>query len=189
MTNRFFTDVITAQQSRERARRELQAVASQVLSRSKRVIFKLQRGENTEAASDLKDIGGMIVAGKKIVGRDAALSHEGVWRAALEEATEAMLFERFLLKGSLDGLKLPTDDPEILVGGMSDFIGELARFAVLRATEGDDAAVERFYAMAESIIEALLQLDLTGGLRSKFDQAKQHLRKLEDIRYDMSERL
>jgi hypothetical protein len=29
-------------------------------------------------------------------------------------------------------------------------------------------------------------MNLTGSLRNKFDQGKQHLRRLEDIRYDLS---
>jgi len=189
MAKNIFTDVIAAQHHREHVRRELQAIAAQVLSRSKRAIFKLQRDDMAEAAADLHEIRKAIDAGKKLTSKDSALANEGVWRAGLEEATEAILFERFLVKGSLDSVSLPSQDPDIVIGGMSDFVGELARLAVLRATDGDDASVDRFYAIAESVIETLLQLDLTGSLRSKFDQAKQHLRKLEDIRYDMSSRL
>ena len=35
-------------------------------------------------------------------------------------------------------------------------------------------------------MDFLLQMDLTGHLRTKVDQAKQHVKKLEEIRYDLS---
>ena len=73
-----------------------------------------------------------------------------------------------------------------MIGGISDAAGEIARYAMLRATARDIKEVDRLYAVAFSIVEMLLALDLTGSLRSKFDQAKQHLRKIEEIRYDLS---
>ena len=78
------------------------------------------------------------------------------------------------------------DDPEIYLGGLSDITGELVRRSVLHATDGDHETVERIFEDVRRVVELLMDMDLTGGLRSKLDQAKQNLRKLEEIRYDLS---
>jgi predicted translin family RNA/ssDNA-binding protein len=182
------SSVIKTQRQREQARRDLQAAAGRALSASKRAIFQLQRGDMAGAKTGIASALAEINTTKKSVAKDPQLLAEGTWRAALEECCEAIYLERFLSHGNLDGAVFPTEDPEILIGGMSDFVGELARLAVLRATEGDGESVEHFHDIAQTVIETLLQLDLTGSLRSKFDQAKQHVRKLEDIRYDLSGR-
>lgn len=189
MQNVKLEQITLAQQKRESDRRALVSLSGQALSAAKQSIFKLQRKDSAGAAADLSRVEQLLREAGKICRRDNGLSHEGVWRAAQEEACEAILVYDFLVKDKLMASKLPTDDPEILVGGLSDFTGELARYAVIKATEGDRAMIEKSYAVALQIIEALLRLDLTGSLRSKFDQAKQHLRKLEEIRYELSRRV
>ncbi len=180
---------VLRQQERERARRELQDIAGRALSASKRSIFSWQRGDRREAESLLREARASFDHIKPLVKQHPALAQEGVWRAAQEEYCEAQFVHEFFSTGTVGKLTLITQDSEILIGGLSDFIGELARCAVLRATDGDGASVDRFYDAAKEVVALLLQLDLTGSLRSKFDQAKQHLRKLEDIRYDLSRRV
>ena len=88
---------------------------------------------------------------------------------------------------------LPTQkdelDPDILIGALSDVVGEYVRRAVMFATDGDRKSVEKLYEESKIIVGFLTSLDLTGSLRSKGDQSRQHLRRLEDIRYDMSRRV
>lgn len=181
--------IVKLQLKRESDRRTLIGVSGQALSGAKQAIFKLQRNDHVGATADLERVNQQLSQGKKICQGDSGLAHEGVWRAAQEEACEATLVHDFLIKGKLAVSKLPCEDPEILIGGLSDFTGELARYAVIKATEGDKATVEKLYAVTVKVVETLLQLDLTGSLRAKFDQAKQHLRKLEDIRYELSRRV
>jgi predicted translin family RNA/ssDNA-binding protein len=188
MKQTVLSSIITRQRRREQDRRELIAVAGPALSASKRVIFKLQRQDVAGAAAELEAAQRQFAIGFRLCRRDAALLDQGVWRAAQEEYSEALFMYDFIVHGSIGVSKAITDDPEILIGGLSDFTGELARYAVIKATEGEHEMVERFYCMAEKVVASLLSLDLTGSLRAKFDQAKQHLRKLEDIRYDLSKR-
>jgi len=79
-----------------------------------------------------------------------------------------------------------TDEPDILVGGLSDLIGEFVRLAVKRAIDRDKKSVDKLLEMSNELIEFMLALDATGALRNKIDQARQHQRRLEDIRYDLS---
>ncbi len=170
-------------------RRELQHCSAEVLSSSKRSIFALHREDSVASKREFLVAEQAIQAGWKIVAEEALLAQEGSWRAAREEYTEAALLAEYLAKGSLQTHPDKDKDPDIFIGGLSDFLGELVRLAVLAATRGDRAPIEQFYQDAVELMDFLLQMDLTGHLRTKVDQAKQHVKKLEEIRYDMSLRV
>lgn len=189
MTIKHLSHIIEQQKQREENRRALTGISGKLLSLSKQVIFKLQRNDHDDAANGLKQAHGIFLEGSALCKKDFGLLHEGVWRAAQEEYCEALLVSSVLVGGKLVLKSLPTNDPEILIGGLSDLTGELARFAVIKATEHDHETVERLYVISQEVVEMLTQMDLTGSLRSKFDQAKQHVRKLEDIRYQLSLRV
>ncbi len=169
-----------------RLRRELQQSAAEVLSASKRSIFALHREDPAASAKELEVAAEAIKRGWKIVKEEKLLAQEGSWRAAREEYAEASLLADYVKKGSLQTHPDQDQDPDIFIGGLSDFLGELVRLATLAATRGDRAPIERFYKDAVELMDFLLQMDLTGHLRTKVDQAKQHVRKLEEIRYDLS---
>ena len=57
---------------------------------------------------------------------------------------------------------------------------------MLAATERNLKEVERLHKLVRQAVEFLLHLDLTGQLRQKFDQAKQNLRKIEEIAFNVS---
>lgn len=183
-----FQNILNRHRERARRRRLLHEYASTLLTNSKRSIFALHRQDIEAAKSALDEATVALKQGTVLCRQDRALEDEGAWRAALEEHCEASLFYAFVTRGALTAKSVPTDDSEILIGGLADFIGELARMSVLKATDGDREAVESMYAMAREVVEQLLALDLTGSLRAKFDQAKQHLRKIEEIRYDLFRR-
>lgn len=170
-------------------RRELQHCSAEVLSASKRSIFALHREDAAGSGEELRLAGEAIGRGWKVVGQEGLLAQEGAWRAAREEYAEASLLAEYLKKGSLQTHPDKDHDPDIFIGGLSDFLGELVRLAVLAATRGDRAPIEQFYQDAVELMDFLLQMDLTGHLRTKVDQAKQHVKKLEEIRYDLSLRM
>ena len=64
--------------------------------------------------------------------------------------------------------------------------GEMLRYAIKSATERKFEMVEKCFATAEEIIGELVDMDLTGYNRQKFDQAKGALNKLEQVRYEVS---
>ncbi len=168
------------------SRRELQQVASEGLAASKRAIFAFHREDQVAAEEQLALAEARLGTGAAIVKKVPKLAQEGSWRAAQEEYAEADLLRQYLEKGVLGKVTAIADDPEIYLGGLSDITGELVRRSVLHATDGDHETVERIFEDVRRVVELLMDMDLTGGLRSKLDQAKQNLRKLEEIRYDLS---
>lgn len=180
--------ILIKQKTLSLARRELAALSSEILSGSKRCIFAFHRDDVGGAQAERKAAQQKIEQGRTLLKKHPLLSEEGSWHAAREEFAEADFLAQYLTEGKIKTFSDKSGDPEIFIGGLSDFVGELVRQAVLLATRGEGERVERMYQDAQEVIAFLLQMDLTGSLRTKTDQAKQHLRKLEEIRYDLSMR-
>jgi len=64
-------------------------------------------------------------------------------------------------------------------------IGELVRYATNQAAAGKFSAVAKTKKLAEDIMGQLIDFDMTGYLRTKYDQARGHLRKLEQMAYEI----
>ena len=64
--------------------------------------------------------------------------------------------------------------------------GELLRYAIKSATEKKFEEVKKCRLAADEIITELVDMNLTGYNRQKFDQAKQALHKLEQVLYEVS---
>ena len=64
--------------------------------------------------------------------------------------------------------------------------GELYRYAIKSATARDFEMTKKCYGYAQEIIGELIDMDLTGYNRNKFDQAKQAVQKLEQVIYEVS---
>ena len=63
--------------------------------------------------------------------------------------------------------------------------GELTRKAVLRAIDKKFKDVDFLVAGIREVIAELLKFNLTSYLRTKYDQAKNNLRRAEEILYDV----
>jgi len=178
-------DIAKKKRAYESARASLNQHAQLALRTSKRAIFAFQRNDSVNGGKLLDEASASLHSAAIIVRKRPDMAAEGSWSAALEEYTEAVAFASFL-SGKLALPDETADDCDAILGGLADAAGEIARYAVLRATERDRESVERGYQTVLQIVDLLASLDLTGNLRSKFDQTKQHLRKIEDIRYDLS---
>lgn len=171
-----------------RSRRLLQDISAQSQRLLKQAIFSLQRNDAGAARKLLKEASDAISKGSRLVVRIPRISSEGMWRAALEEYCEAVFFERAATGSPLFAPISVTKDTEILIGALSDAVGEMVRLAVKSVIDGKVSEVARLYELAEETVGFILSLDLTGSLRSKVDQARSHLKRLDDIRYDVSQR-
>lgn len=169
-------------------RRSLQGLSTEILAASKRAIFAFHRGHIEVAREELEGARTRLVEGWSLIEAEPLLRFEGSWRAAREEYTEAHFLAQYLESQKIDLFEDQEQDPDIFIGGLADVVGELVRQAVLLATKGEVRSIEEMYGAAQEIVEFLLQMDLTGTQRTKTDQAKQHLRKLEEIRYDLAMR-
>ncbi len=180
-----FKNVEKLKKSNDQEKRALDQIANDLRKTAKVAIFALQRGDARKAEVDLAQAEKYLAKCQSLIKKNSSLANESAYRSALEEYAEAVFF-----KGYLSGeVFIPTEiskDPEAVIGGLADLAGEVARYSVLRATEHDAKSVETAHEIVLKIVDWLAILDLTGSLRSKFDQTKQHLRKIEDIRYDLS---
>ncbi len=168
-----------------KARREVQVLSNEALNRSKRSIFAFHRDDVDGAESLLQEAEALFAQCDKKLKKMPHLADEGTYKAALEEYAEAQLYAQYRKSGSFGEVKRALD-ASIYLGGLCDATGEVVRFAVRRATQGDIEAVRHAYATVEAVVDFLLQLDLTGHLRNKFDQTKRNLRSLEQMLYELS---
>ena len=94
--------------------------------------------------------------------------------------------DQYLEKKMIGKLSKIKVDPDIFISGLCDVPGELLRYAIKSATEKNFGEVKRCREAADEIIGELVDMNLTGYNRQKFDQAKQALHKLEQVLYEVS---
>lgn len=188
MLNRaFFEPLKQIHTFRARERRSLQECAGQILSAAKRSIFATQRSDAKMAANELKTCVEYLKKGKSLIKKFQSLENEGMWRSALEEYAEASLYAMVMGGKDIGAVReIAPDDAGTYVGALSDLTGELTRSCVLVATERNLKEVKRLSGLVREVVAFLLEMDLTGSDRQKFDQAKQNLRKIEEIAFDLS---
>ncbi len=172
----------------EAARRELIGVSNNALSKAKQAIFALHRDDEKEAARLLREVEFTFSELEKRFKKIEGLRWEGAYRAALEEYVEAKLFFEFMHAGKVVEIKTVPLDADSYFAGLSDLTGELTRKCVQRATEGRTKEVEKLVEAVRAIVGELIKFDLTGYLRTKYDQAKQNLRRIEDVLYEVKMR-
>ena len=167
-------------------RRNLIKASGDAQHLAKKSIFALQRDEK-EVANECLDKSFALLESlvKKYQGEEDIFD-EGAFRAALEEYVEARLFMSFLQGKDIGPVdELPVDS-DLYVSGLCDVPGEIVRYAIKSATERKFEVVKKCYDVSEAIINELIDMDLTGYHRQKFDQAKQALNKLQQIVYEVS---
>lgn len=173
----------------ETARRELIGVSNTALSKAKQAIFALHRDDEKEAARLLREVEHTFAGLQKVFKKVDGLRFEGAYRAALEEYVEAKLFFEYMGRSNLryagDWISQHRLDADTFLAGLSDLTGELTRKCVQRATQGHMKEVEKLAKAVRAIVGELIKFDLTGYLRTKYDQAKQNLRRVEEVLYDI----
>jgi len=170
----------------QEARRALIGTSNEALSKSKRAIFALHRDDPKAASDLLGQAQKLFKTAERGFKKFPALQYEGAYKAALEEYAEALLFEQYLRTGKLGKIDERAMDPYVYLAGLTDTTGEMVRYAVRQVTLGNVSVVGEVYAAVEMVVEYLLDMDLTGYLRTKFDQAKKNLRRLEGMTYDLA---
>ncbi len=186
LDRQFFSGLKKKYSAYNSERQELIKVSSDALTSAKEAIFAFHRGGMEEGSTRLRSC--IQFLGKAALKFKAIpeLSSEGSYRAALEEFVEASLFEKFLQKKQIGEVKAPGLDEDVYLGGLFDMTGELVRYAVLKATERNYKEMERAYDVLKTVSGEIISMNITGALRSKYDQLKQSVRKMEEIRYDLS---
>ncbi|MBN2884362.1 hypothetical protein JXE04_00325 [Patescibacteria group bacterium] len=169
---------------REKERRQIISRSNDVLFQAKKTIFALQREELKEGEEKIKAMEDLLKKMEKDFGF-IRLREEGAYHAAAEEYVEAKTFAAIISDKNITeikGIKLGYDS---YLGGFCDLIGEMVRYATNRAAKGKYETVAEMKEKGEAIMSNLLDFDLTGYLRTKYDQARGHLRKLEQMAYEI----
>ncbi len=169
-------------------RRKLFAVSDEMLAKSKQAIFAVHRDDFAEAERLLSEVEASEKSFASVFKKHPDIAGEGPHRAALEEYSEAVQFLAFVKNEPLCEIKNLNLDSDAVLGGLTDCVGEMARKAVQWATKGEYKKINTSLEAGREIVSALMGLNLTGYLRTKLDQAKQALRRIEDVAYDVAMR-
>lgn len=167
-------------------RREVIKIGGDAQHLAKKAIFALQRDNTAEALEYLTRARELLQGLNKAFKGVRGIFDEGSYRAALEEYTEARLFELALAGKPIGEIKDFAIDSDMFIGGLADVPGELLRYAIFSATEKRFGKVKKCCDLARDIVAEMVDMDLTGYNRQKFDQAKQSLHKLEQVMYEVS---
>lgn len=186
LNKKYFTAIREELLSYAEKRREVIKTAGDAQHLAKKAIFALQRDQKQEAEEVLAKSLALLSGIVQKFGNGEGLLDEGAFKAGLEEYVEAKLFSDFVEGKALDQItELPVNSDQY-VSGLCDVPGEIVRYAIKSATERKFDVVKHCYEAAEAIINELIDMDLTGYNRQKFDQAKQALNKLQQIVYEVS---
>ncbi len=166
-------------------RRQIISLSNIILHDSKRVIFALHRGDNKKAESSLAETEKML---KKLEIKFTfnRISQEGAYKAAVEEYVEAKMFYFIINNKKINFIKGIKINYDSYLGGICDAMGELVRLAINKASRGETEEVKKIKEIINDTMAELVEFDMTGYLRTKYDQAKGHLRKIEQINYEVN---
>jgi predicted translin family RNA/ssDNA-binding protein len=155
-----------------------------VLNYSKKAIFAIHRKDQQASEYNIRESEKIIEKINKKFSPNKA-KDEGAFMAALEEYVEAKLFSSFKKTEKIKAIKEFDIPVESYIGGLCDLSGELIRMAINEATEKNFEEVEKTKKAINEILNELIDFDITGPLRTKYDQAKRNLNKIEQINYEI----
>ena len=165
-------------------RRQIISLANIVLHDSKRTIFALHRNDIKGAEKMLGEIEKIL---QKLVKEFSytRINEEGAYKAGAEEYVEAKMFFQAITGKKIDNLKKIKLSYESYLGGICDLTGELVRQAINMAARGQTGEVEKIKIAINDIMAELVEFNMAGYLRTKYDQAKNNLKKIEQIDYEI----
>lgn len=167
------------------SRREVIGRSSDALHKAKIAIFSLQRGQVEEAGKTLFAVEKILKSLEPLFKKREALRYEGSHKAALEEYVEAKMLYKVVAGEKIDAIKELRVDFDSYLAGLCDTTGELVRLAIREATDNNIGEVEKIRDIITEIMSELVVFNLTSYLRTKYDQAKGNLKKIEQIVYEL----
>ena len=190
MEKNFLRTIKEEYEEYDSARTSIIKHATQAQKLAKKAIFSVHRSDLAEAEKLLKESELLFIRiHKEVISHIPRAVSEGSYRSALEEYVESMLFFHYIKNKKLlllgEDYVIPVHYTDYL-GALCDFTGELVRKSIISATIGEYDEINRFHALIELLTGEFLEFNLTGHLRSKFDQLKRNLKSIEQIQYDIA---
>jgi predicted translin family RNA/ssDNA-binding protein len=168
----------------ETERRQIISVSNDILFKAKKTIFAIQKKDKIAFKKGFLEMNNELVKLDKKFGKTRLLK-EGSYKAATEEYIEGQIFYCLVYNIQIKATKVIDFHYESYLGGICDAIGELVRYSTNEAASGKFLIVSKMKIASEEIMEELANFDMTGYLRTKYDQARGHLRKLEQMSYEI----
>ncbi len=184
INKKFINSLKKKYQEKNSNRRQIISLSNIVLNYSKKAIFAIHRKDYKTSEENIKESEKIIEKIYKKFSPNKA-KDEGAFMAALEEYVEAKLFSNFEKTEKIKAIKELEIPVESYIGGLCDLSGELVRLAINEATEKNFDEVEKVKKVINEILNELIDFDITGPLRAKYDQAKRNLNKIEQINYEI----
>jgi len=184
LNKKFFEKLLLEYKSSESERRQIISLSNVVLHESKRIIFTLHRKDIENAKNLLVEVEKALDSLEKKFGNNRLVA-EGSYLAATEEYVEAKMLYKVLNNEKIDKFNNIKLNYNSYLGGICDLTGELVRVAINEASSGKLEKVEEIKNIINDIMAELVKFDMTGYLRTKYDQAKTNLKKIEQINYEI----
>ncbi len=165
-------------------RRQIISQSNNVLHSSKRIIFALHRGDMERAEKLLAETEEALMALEKKFGFNRIIQ-EGAYKAGAEEYVEAKMYFRITAGKKVDKVIKIKLAQESYLAGICDLTGEMVRRAINQVSKGNNKEAEEMKEAINQIMAELVEFDFTGYLRTKYDQARSNLRKIEHIIYEI----
>ncbi|MBU1160309.1 MAG: hypothetical protein V1768_03375 [Patescibacteria group bacterium] len=185
INKKFFQKLKKDYGKQESERQQIISLSNIVLHDSKRVIFALHRGDIKKANKQFVEIENIIVKKLEKNFGYQRIIQEGSYRAAVEEYVEAKMFYFVITNEKINEIKAIKLNFDIYLGGICDLTGELIRKATNAAAENNFEEVIKIKNIINGILTELVEFDMAGYLRTKYDQAKNNLKKIEQICYEI----
>ena len=165
-------------------REEIINKSRDILRYSKSSIYSTHRNE-------LKDAKKLIKQSEKLINELSKKikieNKNNMFNSALQEYVEAICFLNVVENKKLIGINKLGVGVEDYLMGISDLTGELGRRAVLLAIKKDKKGVKEIYDLVDYIFGEMMKFNIRNSeLRRKFDAIKWNLKKIEELRYDLS---
>ncbi len=184
INEKFLEKLKSDYRANESERRQIISAANNILFEAKKTIFALQRFDFKLADLKIKEIETALKNLETRFGFER-LHREGAYKAAAEEYLEGKTLYLAIKNKKIEATADLSLDYESYLGGICDMIGELVRYATNQAASGKFSEVAKIKKIAEDIMGQLIDFDMTGYLRTKYDQSRGHLRKLEQMTYEI----
>ncbi len=157
-----------------------------ILKLSKQAVYDIHRDDLNYAKKKIEEAESEIKKLKAGISKTEGLEVAGAFYDAQEEWVEARTYYDFVKKGNIPTRKELGVDTETYLGGLSDLTGEMARRAVIKATEGKADEVKSIRDTIDEIHGQFLNFDFRNGeLRKKADSIKWNLKKVEEVYYEL----
>lgn len=180
-----FKEMVTEYNRDDSLREDIINRSRAILKPAKQAIYAVHRND-LENAEQL-----LINAKEQILACQSSLLTTtidvGSFNAALEEYIESKCYYEYVKNGSIPTAKELDVKYSVYLSAICDLSGELARRAVILATNNQFDEVKKINNFLDEITELFLHFDFRGGdMRKKVENLKYNLAKVQNILYDIS---